>query len=87
MVGLGLLVPNSLNMPSPLKLPQLRGSSALISVTLLTMGIEGGNGCGLAGEYDDVLNLDSFCETGSFAAAIEAKREKVREFNPNIANI
>jgi len=39
LVGLGLLVPNSLNMPSPLKPPQLRGSSALISVMLLTMGI------------------------------------------------
>jgi hypothetical protein len=39
LVGLGLLVPNSLNMPLPLKPPQPRESSALIPVVPLTMGI------------------------------------------------
>jgi hypothetical protein len=39
LVGLGLLVPNSLNMPSPVEPPQLRVSSALVAVVLLVMGI------------------------------------------------
>jgi hypothetical protein len=39
LVGLGLLVPNSLNMPSPVEPPQPRVSSALVAVVLLAMGI------------------------------------------------
>lgn len=69
-------------MPSSVKPLQLRRSSALVAVVLLTVGItacvKAGMGCGLASEYD-VVTLSSFCGIGSLASAMEAKREKVRK--------
>ena len=57
---------------------------------LLTMGItahvKARIGVALLASMMMLSILGSFCGTGSLPSAIEAKREKVREFNPNIAN-